>query len=351
MKLTNIVIVLFILLSIPCSSLELTEGRMKIILHEDSGSFSIYYLDDVNSGKYIPLLFEKDPETSILSIMVNNKIYKMGNSAGFSRNIYSTPLGGKIVWQSRVLKITEEFTFLKSSGRSLSDGIKIKIIVDNISDKNSRIGITYLFDTYLGENKSSHFLTDTETIITSEISYSSQFPNSWISPSDNTNVKGLQGMIRGPGITVPDKIIFANWKRLKDNMWNFQVRKLRKFNLIPYSINDSAVSLIYDPIKVSRNSNREIVIVLGGYRNSSFKISSDTDDLGFESIFEQTINTETDPYNTESSLRSDLIATTDLINKIDFLLDFPESVTDNEIDLIEQIIETLNQRQKLYKNR
>ena len=244
MKLFSVIILLLSVL-LPCSALEITEGKIKIIIHENSGSFSAYYLDDINSGKYVPLLFEKDPETSILSIMVNNKIYKMGNSSGFSRDIYSTSTGGKIVWESKVLKATQEFSFVKSTGSSLSDGFKITIRVENISDQNNLIGISYLFDTYLGEDQNAHFTLDSGISITSEDSYSSQFPNSWISPSTDTNIGGLQGMIRGPGITVPDKIIFANWKRMQDNMWNFQVKRSRNFNLIPYSINDSAVSFIY----------------------------------------------------------------------------------------------------------
>ncbi len=351
MKLTSIIILLFILLSATCFSLELTEGRMKIVIHEDSGSFSAYYLDDINSGNYIPLLFEKDPETSILSIIVDNKIYKMGQSSGFSKDIYSTSTGGKIVWESNVIKVTEDFSFLKSNGSALSDGFKITISIDNISEQNNLIGIAYLFDTYLGEDQDAHFIMDSGTSVTSEDSYSSQFPNSWISPSIKTNIKGLQGMVRGPGITVPDKIIFANWKRLQDNLWNFQVKKSRNFNQIPYSINDSAVSVIYEPIRVLSNSSREIVIALGGYNNSSFKVSSGIEDSDFNTIFEQTISTDADPQDTEASVRSDLIATTDLINKIDTLLQFPGSVTDSEIDLIEQILETLKQRQKLYEDR
>ncbi len=351
MKISSAVILFLISFLLPCSALELNEGKMKIIIHEDSGSFSAYYLDDINSGKYIPLLFEKDPETSILSIMVNNKIYKMGNTSGFSMDVYSTPFGGKIIWESRVLKVTEEFSFLKSNASSLSDGFKITITVENISDQNNLIGITYLFDTYLGEDQNAHFTLDSGISIASEDSYSSQFPNSWISPSSDTNVKGLQGMIRGPGITVPDKIIFANWKRLQDNMWNFQVKRSRNFNLIPYSINDSAISVIYDPIKVLSNSSREVAIILGGYNNSSFKGTSATETSEIDTIFDQTINTGTDPQDTEASIRSDLIATTDLIRKIDNLIQFPENVTDSEIDLIEQILETLKQRQKLYEDR
>ncbi len=350
MKRTSIIIIL-IFLTINTFSLEMTEGRIKIVLHEDSGSLSAYYLENINTGKYTPLLFDKDPETSLLSIMSDNKIYKMGNTSVFSKDLLRTPTGGKIVWESTVLKVTQEFSFVKSQSSSLSDGFKIKITIENRSDQNKIIGLTYLFDTFLGEEGEDHFLLDSGSNISSENSILSNFPNYWISPSSDKTFLGLQGMVRGPGITVPNKIIFANWKRLQDNLWNYQVKKNRNFNLIPYSINDSAVSMIYDPIKVLRNSSREVVIVLGVYNNSSFKGTSSIEDSGIDTLFEQTVSTDADPQNTETSIKSDLIATTDLIKKIDSFLQFPDNVTDGEIDLIVQILETLKQRQKLYENR
>jgi hypothetical protein len=351
MRLTNTFIIIMVFISVSLFSLDLSEGKIKLNIHEDSGSFSVLYLDDINSGKYVPLLFEKDPETTFLSIMVDNNIYKMGDSSIFSKDVFSTSTGGKIVWESAVLKVVEEFTFLKSKQSSLSDGIKITITIENTSDADNLIGLTYLFDSYLGEKNDEHFSLSSGESIDSEDFYSSNFPNSWISPSSNTTVLGLQGMIRGPGITVPDKIIFANWKRLQDNLWNFQVKKTRNFNLIPYSINDSAVSVLYEPIKVFSKSSRKVVIVIGGYNGSSFDADSSITDSGIDTLFDQTLNTEADPQKTGSSIRSDLIATTDLINKIDSFLEYPENVTNNEIDLIVQILETLKQRKKLYENR
>ena len=351
MKISSILIFLLILVSIPSSSLDLTEGRIKITLHEDSGSFSAYFLEDINSGKYTPFLFDKDPETSFLSIMVDNKTYKMGNSSVFSKDLFLTPTGGKIVWESTALKVTEEFSFVKSQKSSLSDGFKITINIENISEHNNLIGLIYLLDTYLGEDQNEHFNLDSGSSISSEDSYLSNFPNYWVSPISESSFSGLQGMIRGPGITVPNKIIFANWKRLQDNLWNYQVKKTRNFNLIPYSINDSAVSVIYDPIKVQSNSSREVVIVMGAYSNSSFKGTSLLEDSGIDAIFNNTINANADPQNTETSIKSDLIATTDLLKKIDSFLLFPDKVTVGEIDLIVQILETLKQRKNIYENR
>jgi len=351
MKLTSIFTILIIFFTFTLHSLDLTEGRIKITLHEDSGSFSVSYLEDINSGKYTPLLFEKDPETSLLSIIVDDKTFKMGNTSVFSKDILSTPAGGKIVWESAILKVTEDFSFVTSESSSLSDGFKLTITVENRSDKTNMIGLNYLFDTYLGEKSDNHFILDNGTSVSSENILITNFPNSWISPTENDEFLGLQGMIRGPGITVPNKIIFANWKRLKDNLWNFQAKKNRNFNLVPYSINDSAVSVIYDPIKVKGESSREVVLVMGAYTNSSFTGSSSLEDSEIDTIFSQTLNTDTDPQNTETSIKTDLIATTDLLKKIDSFLLYPDNVTDGEIDLIVQIIETLNQRKKIYENR
>jgi len=332
-------------------STDITEGKIKLCIDEKQGSFIPYYLDNINTGKYIPLLFDKDPETTFLSIMVDNKIYKMGNTSLFANEFFLTSSGAEIVWTSTVLKITESFSFLKSKEASLSDGFKITITVENISDNTNYIGIAYLFDTYLGEEQDSHFITNTGTQITSENSYSRNFPAYWISPSKDTNVLGLQGMVRGSGITVPGKIIFANWKRLKDNLWNFTVRKSRNFNLIPYSINDSAIAFIFDPTRIESHSKRTIVIAMGGYTNSSFSAAESINNSGIDTLFDKTLITEQDPQNTETSVKTDFIAVTDLLTKIDNYLEYPDNITQSEIDLIKQILETLKQRKTLYENR
>jgi len=332
-------------------STDITEGKIKLSIDENQGSFIPYYLANINTGEYIPLLFDKDPETTFLSIMVDNKIYRMGNTSIFSNEFSLTSSGAEIVWTSTVLKITENFSFLKSKKSSLSDGFKITITVENISDNTNYIGISYLFDTYLGEEQNSHFFTDTGTQITSENSYSRNFPAYWVSPSKNSNLSGLQGMVRGSGITVPSKIIFANWKRLKDNLWNFTIKKSRNFNLIPYSINDSAVAFIYDPTRIESHHARTVVLAMGGYTNSSFNASESIKDSGIDSLFDKTLTTEQDPQNTETSVKTDLISITDLLKKIDNYLEYPDNISQGEIDLIKQILETLKQRKTLYENR
>lgn len=79
-------------------------------------------------------------------------------------------------------------------------------------------------------------------------------------------------MTSGEGITIPDKVIFANWKRLNDASWSYPTSTARNFNLLPYSVNDSAVSQYYEPRKLSRGSTMTVTICLGKYTPAGFAL-------------------------------------------------------------------------------
>lgn len=334
-------------------SFEQSSGRIKLELHEQTGRFSVYYLDDVSSRKYVPLLFSKDPETTTLYVNLDNKIYSMGDSSFFSQRLENgSDDSSSFIWESKQITVTESFSLVKSSSSALTDGLKITITVKNVSQNTKKIGISYLLDTYLGENSKIHFKTDSGNTITNETYYTSDFPSYIVSPYDSASFSGLQIMLKGPGITVPDKVIFANWKRLKGNIWNFTVQNSRNFNLLPYSINDSAAALYYDQLSVSPGSEMKIVIVMGAYTGSYFQGSSTEENSSeINKLYIQTVDKPEDTANVESSLQIDLIAVEDLISKIDEKLKYPEQVTNEEINLINQIIDNLKQRKKLYEKR
>jgi hypothetical protein len=68
---------------------------MKLIIHENTGRFSLYYLEDVRKNLYTPLFLVQDPRTSVLSILVNNKVYRMGEAAEFVQTVEQTVQGGQ----------------------------------------------------------------------------------------------------------------------------------------------------------------------------------------------------------------------------------------------------------------
>jgi len=56
-----LVLLLFAFAIPPADALELADGRMKLILHEDSGRFSLSCLIGGKEGVYVPMIASQDP--------------------------------------------------------------------------------------------------------------------------------------------------------------------------------------------------------------------------------------------------------------------------------------------------
>jgi len=194
------------------SSIEIEQGKVKLTLHDSYGRFSLSYID---SNKDIPLLFARDPRTTVLSILVDNSVYRMGESAGFKQNISRTTDGAKITWTGSNFNVIEEFTLVSPFNGNTKSGVKISISVENKTQKKLDIGLRYLFDTYLSERQNNHFyLGDKQNGIKDETELTSYQYSYWISPDPgNSNSVGFLGMLKGSGTTRPDRVVFANWQR------------------------------------------------------------------------------------------------------------------------------------------
>lgn len=330
------------------NALDLKDGRIKITLHEKFGRFTPYFLDDISKNTWVPFLIDQDPRTTKLSIIENNKIYIMGESASFRQTLEQTEKGAAFVWTSGTLIIREEFSFTKSSQSPISDGLKINITIENTSNDTLSVGVRYLFDTYLGENEDRHFFTDAAEKINTEIDFVSSIPYYWVSPVSKKNTPGFQVMTSGSGITTPNRIIFANWSRLDDNSWNFDVNKSRNFNYPPYSINDSAVAQYYNPNNLAPKSKIEIILVMGSYNQTGF--SGDTKNVNSQvtELFEQTIKTEA-VEDISLGIKTDLITVQELLDEIDRKIKNNESVGAQELSLMKQIIQNLKSRKAEYE--
>jgi hypothetical protein len=266
---------LFILLAVVApglGALDLVDGRMKLTLHEDNGRFSLSCLLGGKEGVYVPMIASQDPRTTILSVVVGNKVFVMGENAEFSQTVEKTGSGARFIWRSVALQVTETFTFVASSDSPVSNGVRIDIALKNVSQQDIVAGVRYLFDTYLGEASFVHFRTDTLTQLTNELSLSgSSRPPFWVSPlAGDPQDFGLMVMSSGSGITTPDRIIFANWKRLSDASWIYDTSASRNFSLLPYSVNDSAACEYFDPRPLPRGAEMTVTLVMGQYSRSGF---------------------------------------------------------------------------------
>ncbi len=351
MKRQLIVLVSVFLILVPTalSSLTIEQGRVRLVLHEDSGRFSLYYLSDIDTDKYVSLLFQRDPRTSSTGILHNNRVITLGSSNAFTQNTAETSQGAQFTWTSAQLEIRQTFRFVKSNPSGLADGIRIDTTIINKSENIQSVGVHHLFDTYLGEKRDAHFFTSDNEQLASETGYSLRPPSYWVSPTEQEldSFEGLISMLKGSGITLPDKVVFANWKRLSENLWNMQVQGNRNFNLLPYSINDSAVCQFYDPIKLAAGARRSITAAIGAFTGRPLQITATESNL--DQILSST-KSDSSGKSRQQLVREDLIAVNDVISQINSLLSFPEDISEEKIEVLEKSLNNLREKQSQYQS-
>jgi hypothetical protein len=327
-------IVLFLsFFGVPVSAAEFLNGRIKLVIHEDTGRFSLYYLidmpqqRDIHFWQYEPFFVDSDPRTSVLAVMVNDRIYRLGESSSFRMRIRQNTINPAIIFESSFLLVTQEFTFIKTAGSTLSNGVRMNIRLENRGTGESAAGVRFLLDTNLGEgDPAGPFISGGQTVSAEFMIDSRRNDPYWISRNNRFGLMGSVSAGEGPG---PDMIHFANWKRLNEVPWKLAFTPGRNFNYLPYSINDSAVSYIFDPQPLAGGASRNYVILL-----------TMVDEAGFFRV--EDAPAEAPPVS--GSREEDLITLRDLITRLDNHLAGRQSLSDEELEEIETAIAGLKAR-------
>lgn len=326
-------------LSILSWGLEVREGRLKLTLQEGSGRFSLYYLVDIQKDRYEPLFVDVDPRTTFLSVLVDDRAQRLGESASYRTRVERTDGGAQIVFESSTLTVTQAFSFARSSGTALADLLKMDVSVTNKSDRELNVGLRFVLDTNLGEKKAAHFKTNLRTIESETLLQPKTDADAWWT-SENDRL-GLMGSVSAPQVRAPDAILFANWKRLNDAPWKPTIAKGRNFNLLPYSIDDSAVSYYFDPVAIPRGGQRVESILLGAANPNGFAgvgQSGDTSELS--RLVQKSVE---DAGSAELTLQTDLVTVRDLLERVDAILK-SGTVSDDELSTLEAVVARLKER-------
>jgi hypothetical protein len=239
-------LLLFTLFLSAIGAAEFTDGPIKLVLWEENGRFSLYLK---NSGaRYDPVFTDQDPRTSFLAVIVNDHSYKLGDTASFKIRLGADSYKPSLIFESPFLLVTEEFSFLQTSGSTETDGISITITVENKVSQESMVGLRCLLDTSLGEYRpGAPFSIDAKPINSETLIEKGASLGYWVSGNDTLS---LTGSISG------DSIHFANWKRLNEVPWKAPYAPGRNFNSPPYSVGDSAVCYYFEPKALNQNETR-----------------------------------------------------------------------------------------------
>ena len=83
--LSPLAVVLLLVCALQTPALDLSMGRMRLSLYEDIGRFSLSYAGSQQAAPPVPLLAAQDPRTTTLSVLMETKIYRMGERPGVFR--------------------------------------------------------------------------------------------------------------------------------------------------------------------------------------------------------------------------------------------------------------------------
>jgi hypothetical protein len=225
----------------------------------------------------------------------------------------------------------------------------------NLSEQEISAGARFLLDTYLGEPGNVHFRASDGTQITRERSLApADKMQWWLSPiAGDPDGFGLQVMTSGDGITVPDRVVFANWKRLSDTSWAYETSGARDFSLLPYSMNDSAAAQYYEPRRIPRSGEATITLVLGlyskaGYSANAVVPASAPAPNDFGAVVQQSLQGGQNAADPGQAARSDLSALNAILNEINAKIGTPGSMPDDELSMIQSALKDLDSRAGRY---
>ncbi len=326
---------------------EIKDGRILINFAEKYKTFSFSWLEQLGGRSYLPLIFADDPRTSKFNLLINNQVHTPAEDYQYSPLFSRTSNGGQYTWTSKQLEIQEELDFLSAQGSPVSDGILIRFTLKNISSQRLTIGLRYIIDTYLGEDGDVHFYDEYGAAYNSETGFTaSNAPRYLVSPKDGDRNKGLMIMLRSPGITLPDQVTLANWKRLSDSAWEYQINTTRNFSRPPYSINDSAVLLSYKPEALNPGSSRTVTIAMGYYAQGGYspELNEGTEKIG--NLVASLSDQENNGSEKSSTPEEELAAVRELIKQIDDILQLGEDIPEEKMILLQQLMDTLKSRQE-----
>jgi hypothetical protein len=330
------------------SAAEYTNGGIRLVLHESTGRFSLYYLTDPSAARYEPFFVDQDPRTSFLTVIIDDKTYRLGETSAFRFRSGGTAENPALIFESSFLRVTEEFTFIKTAGSASANGVKLHIRIENTGPREIQAGARLLLDTSLGEGSTrTPFITDRRSILAETLVDRNSPDRFWVSRNDRLALMGSTGGTGNPGApeSPPDQLHFANWKRLNEAPWKITAQPGRNFNYMPYSIGDSAVCYYFEPAPLARGASRDCSLLLAAEDAQGFaawRPASGEEYRAAELPAEPVILT---PVNDKAA---DLRLLDELISRLDKYMSGELSFSDDEAAAMEAAIKRLRARYGLF---
>lgn len=221
--------------------------------------------EDVQGEEKKNLLFYDEPPSSYTVVFADGDAFVFGEETG---QFVKRPVreGNRIeaVWENKFVEVSQYIELIRREATTDEDGVLITYTVENKRTVEVDTGLQILFDTYLGEDVENHFELPGNQSVRYETVYEGvELPHYWLSHAGKEGPICLRGVLYGDLVTPPDKLIFANYRALSEELFDYSVRRKKGFDLLPYSRDDSAVALLFEPTALEPNKSKEFSAIIG----------------------------------------------------------------------------------------
>jgi hypothetical protein len=262
--LCGVLCVFFLIGAVPLGSLEIRQGSASLFLHEDSGRFSFYGLNE-KQKRYEPFFADKDPRTSFIELSINGRIYRLGDSAAFNFRLEAGGLSPALVFESETLRVRQEFTFIQTSGSMDTNGVRMTIRLTNLQSRQINIGARILLNTRPAEETGGSPLFINSQGIRVETVIAGSIDRYWVSRSGSLPFMGSIGTLPGES---PDYLHIGDWKLLNEAVWAAGMG--RTANSRTNAIENPAVCYYYNPRPIPSEGEISYTILLAAEDNAGF---------------------------------------------------------------------------------
>ena len=230
-------------------------------------SSAVLELEDAAGASFLKTAAVQDDEfTSLWDRDVLSSGWLLGFSGkahlpaedGWERQEQRTERGGTLRYSIPDFTLNQEL-ILSAGGRHAL----LKVQFTNNGRRRIRLRPELLLDTNLGEYNGVPFLLPDGSAVTSETVREGDKVPEWIKSEYAAGGPSL--VLSFDGITAdrPQRVVMANWMRLKEKRRNAGVREGRSFDYLPFSENDSALLIQYDERALRPGQSMKLNLVFG----------------------------------------------------------------------------------------
>ncbi len=205
---------------------------------ETDGTLGLPRVSLLDDERPIPLWSPVSIDSSAVYVRIGNTVESLSDGSPSVRGeVIEDDTSFTVRW--RVQEVEIDLSFVSHEDYAEGD-FALRMQISNQGPRSRSVGVRYLIDTWFGEHSETHFETGSGHVVTAERNFT---------PDDAAVIsKGPDGVfaLRLDRGTQPSKVAVANRQRLSDAGWTYSTGRERGFSLPPFSVQDSALHVVYD---------------------------------------------------------------------------------------------------------